>query len=327
MVVAVPLVEFLADALAILLYVVAWVVAIGLLWTWDATFHKLFAFLEDKLKFRISVGFRHVTVNLGGWLGDLDDLARNELSAWALGSEIMVGKLLHALGWIFGSMTREIAAVSQDVLSLGHWIVHTWAPAYVHGITSLTHATTKVVSHVVHVTETKVIHTTKVIEAKVAAGVHAVARPAPIPWPTHWDWINQHWKALEHAVTAPLSGAVAIPGGIVHELPVPFGTTLRGLRKRLGRVEALLGATAMAVAIANVLGIPSWRCLTKGPIGRVSRALCGLDSSLLAALLAGIVVLETPLSLEEFARELLDIETDLANLVFAGFSELDGVRL
>jgi hypothetical protein len=91
------------------------------------------------------------------------------------------------------------------------------------------------------------------------------------------------------------AGLGAIAGGLVW--PHPGGTlTLpkawRGLTKRLLRIERRLsrlevgvfGATAMAVAMANVLGV-SARCLRKGNVGRTARALCGLPTNLLNDLL------------------------------------------
>jgi hypothetical protein len=73
--------------------------------------------------------------------------------------------------------------------------------------------------------------------------------------------------------------------GHVH-LPIPFGQTITQIRKRLRRLEGLLGVTGMAVAMAGVLGLgTNWRCLTRGNIGRVSRALCGLSAHALGDLL------------------------------------------
>jgi hypothetical protein len=51
----------------------------------------------------------------------------------------------------------------------------------------------------------------------------------------------------------------------------------------------------MAAAIANVLGLPNWRCLTRGNIGRASRALCGLGAAAfedLLGLLVDVLIVE-----------------------------------
>jgi hypothetical protein len=60
------------------------------------------------------------------------------------------------------------------------------------------------------------------------------------------------------------------------------------LGKRLRKVEALLGATAMAAAMANVLGV-SARCLRSGNVGKVARAVCGLSREALNDLLGLLV--------------------------------------
>jgi hypothetical protein len=67
------------------------------------------------------------------------------------------------------------------------------------------------------------------------------------------------------------------------------------VHKRLHRLEGLLGVTGLAFAIANVLGLPNWRCLTRGNIGRASRALCGLGAAAfedLLGLLVDVLIVE-----------------------------------
>jgi hypothetical protein len=58
----------------------------------------------------------------------------------------------------------------------------------------------------------------------------------------------------------------------------------------------------MAAAMANVLGLPNWRCLTRGNIGRAARHFCGLDKWLVDLLLLGSVEAFVATDLCEFTH-------------------------
>ena len=124
-------------------------------------------------------------------------------------------------------------------------------------------------------------------------------------------------------------GAQAIPD--VWHIPgfpgVWHGITRRFWRInwRLSRLEKLLTVAGLAAAIGVVMGVKASCLKRNGNIGQVARRICGLDGGLLSALLAGLVVIEGPISLEEFARELLAIEDELAHLVLSGFTETQGL--
>jgi hypothetical protein len=288
---AVPAAGFeIADAAALLLVLLGWAVALGLLWIWRHTLSYVFQEIASLLTFNIHLPLGvHFTINLGGWATSIDNTAQNFLSAWALGADIMAGRMFHALAWVFTATASEIAHLSQDTLALGHWLTQQAIPDAIAAATSRLHSLVRVIRTDVHTVETRVVHVTKTIE--VTAG-HAAAVAVPrvaIPYVGSWRWLHTHWAALRRLVLSEgkIAAAVALPG--IAELPIPHGLTWRNIRRRLSRLEVLLGATGFAVAMANVLGIGSWRCLTKGPIGRVSRALCGLGSQALNDLLSLLV--------------------------------------
>ena len=198
---------------------------------------------------------------------------------------------------------KWLAALSFYVYVMGYWSTY-WPVALKNTVEHLIHRTiprainarTKPLDRRIDVAEA---------EAKAAAGrahsavtiinragtvqkVTKIERVA-MPHAREWEWIHKHWKA----VTAAVLGAAALPVAVdvpaAPSLPIPFGRTVRQIKRRLRRVEALLGVTAFAAVMARVLRIPSPHCLTRGPIGKVARRLCGLGSEALNDLLSLLV--------------------------------------
>jgi hypothetical protein len=278
-------------AALILLNVVGWLVALGLLYTWNSTFHYLFKGIADALTFRVlGQSFR-----LGGWADSIDNTARNWFAAWALGNEILIGKMFHAMAWSWGAMVSEISAVSQDLHSFGAWIADIYLPDQINIRTlpinrkaAAAGAAAAAAALAAKLARNRADHA-----EHSSAGAAKAAQSAA----THASNTAEHTRVIVRTVMQPQT----IPYAHVTTLPAetdwrtPFGRTLRQIKKRVGLLEAGVGATAVGIGIANVLGIPNWRCLSKGPIGRVSRALCGMPSGLLndlLGLLADVWILE-----------------------------------
>lgn len=140
--------------------------------------------------------------------------------------------------------------------------------------------------------------------------------------------------AVSQAISGQLANVEhAVYGTIAHELDWFRGrnrTLTReydSLFKRVRRLDKLLGAAAFAAAVAVALrrlGVNWIRCSNWKKVGK---SVCGLESSLVSALLAGLIVVSGPVSIEKLAREILDIETELVNGVLGLFSEFEGVKL
>jgi hypothetical protein len=109
-----------------------------------------------------------------------------------------------------------------------------------------------------------------------------------MPHAEEWTWINHHWQGLKHAISLAAAGVLAPTLPRVKPLAWPRGLTPTAIRRRLGRVEALLGVTAFAAVMARVLRVTP-RCLTDGNVGKVARRLCGLSARGLEDLLGFLV--------------------------------------
>lgn len=261
--VAVDFVALAIDAAAMLLYALGWIACLGLLYTWNSTFHYIFKWIADVLTFTVHIPglYRH-TFSLGGWATDIDTVARNALSDAAKTCDQAMGKLFYIYGWIVYETVTEIQHLAQDTLAMGHWLAHKVVPTYVHTITHPVVTVQKVgqaaLSYLygqVGVIDKRLGFLDRELHHLERASSDVIHLPRSVVWP-------QFRKAF-------------------HEIALWRHVT----NIRLRRLERLLAASGLAVAVANMLGLPNWRCLTKGPIARVSRALCGLPSNFLNDLL------------------------------------------
>lgn len=204
---------------------------------------------------------------------------------------------------------KWLAALSFYVYVMGYWSTY-WPVALKNTVEHLIHRTiprainarTKPIQKRIDVAEAQAkaaagtAHTTVkyVTHAPTTKAVTQIERVA-MPHAKEWEWLHKHWKA----VTAAVLGAAALPttAAIDHPatLPVPFGQTVKQIRRRLHRVEALLGVTAFAAVLSQVLGVRVSCLKPGGNIGKTARRLCGLPTHWLndvLGLLADFYVLE-----------------------------------
>lgn len=130
-------------------------------------------------------------------------------------------------------------------------------------------------------------HKAAPIIVKQGARVTKVERVV-MPHAEEWDWINSHWGGIKRAVALASVGALAPTLPRVKPLAWPYGLTPTSIRRRLHRVERLLGVGAMAVAVAAVFRV-SAECVTNGNIGRLMRFFCRSPKWLLDLLILGAV--------------------------------------
>lgn len=230
-----------------------------------------------------------------------------------------------AVGWVVGlsEYVRLMAAAAASpallLPELVRWLVGTKIPALIRALPNT-------VTHVVHSLQTIVHSTTRTVtnvvrlsRSQVRAAV-ATAFPGLAPVLPELAWIRHHWRGVVKAVTA-----VTVP--VAGLWPEIHGLTKRnaGILKRLRKVEALLGVTGMAAAVAAVLHVtPS--CLRSGNIGKAARFLCGMDSVLLGSLLSGLFEAMVVSDLCEFAAVLGD-SVGAIEPALAAFADVENALL
>lgn len=266
-----------------LLAFLGWIVARGMGYIWKYTIGAFLNVLADMLN--IHVWFVHWDIG-----GPVKAVA-NDVEKWfmdqAAKNEAAMGYFWHASANTASWMASETVSLARDTLHFGEWLKNVFTPAYVEGAThlwkSITHTTASKVAQV----ESQVARQAKVVSHAVTVGVPSAVEHAVRPIDKE---IAKHRKALG-ALAGAAAGGLALPGGLVgveHTIEDVYGWTRKNLRLhnlRLSRLEKILGAAGFAALLANALGLPNWRCVTRGNLGRVSRALCGLPGNFLNDLL------------------------------------------
>lgn len=278
-----------------------WIFCRGALYGWKHTLGWLFQNLANHLDFHV---FGH-RFGAGSILRDLDNAIIHRLGAWANGSEHAMGYCFHAAAWVIEWATYETAKLAQNTFHFGEWLLTKWLPHYAkYAVYSALPPVLigKWIYDAIRKDHAKIL---RWIEATIPIGIGSITLPRLRSLERELEelrkWLSKH-KGMAGLLGA-VGGGLALP---VLELFPAIRDIQRWVRlhaKRLHRLEALLGAAGFAVAMANALGLPNWRCITRGNLGRVSRALCGLDKVLLDAfLLDGLTILAA---------------TDLCDLSFA----------
>lgn len=133
--------------------------------------------------------------------------------------------------------------------------------------------------------------------ATVPKRIHAVDRTKEVtriervamPHAAEWDWLHRHFDAVRKSVAAVATAGATVALPHAPAFPIPFGYTIKSLRRRLHRVEALLGVGAFAAVLASTLGV-SLRCVKPGGnLGRLARSVCRAPTWLIRFLVAGVV--------------------------------------
>lgn len=277
----------LAELLIDLFVLLTWVVSLGLLWVWRHTIGAALRKAASSLDFHVL----HVTIPLGEPLGYLDDVVTGALGGYANTAHRAVGyfwsQAAHLQTWV----GDEIAGVAEDTYAWAHWLQHvhlpTWAKWALRAAFPLAFLTKlivdelrKVLPHIGHLAHTAVELREVVLDRKTVSAIESeIAR------------LRRYAHSLPAAGAAAAVGAGAAVLPNVHIFPRLRALELDGskLRRRVKRLEKVLAAGGAAAIMANALGLPNWRCITRGNLGRMSRALCGIPSHLLNDLLGLIV--------------------------------------
>lgn len=246
-----------------------YIVARGLIATWTHSIGFLLEWLAGELSFSVGKGFAKVDVNLGAPFREVDRLVLTALQNWAAGLEAETAYFFHGSATLAEWTIGQVSGLADDTADAFDWLIHTHLPrisagkvatAGLAGLVAkmIADQLPKVLSHVttvIHTVEHDVTH----IVTKVVASAGTLAPPNPWAFPAFHRWWHDLTKWRE-----------------VTQL-------------RLSRLEKLLGVAGMAAVMANVLGLPNWRCLTRGNVGKTARALCLLSPKALEGLLGLII--------------------------------------
>jgi hypothetical protein len=244
----------LAFGAAELLVLTAWVVLIGVLYTYRYTFGALILKLADMVDDIWLVGD-----DLADALEKLDHVIQASLSAGISGLEETSAKVWHALTWSVDATGDAILAVSAATHSLGESLVHAVIPAQV---------------------DAKVVPLGKQVARYQDAGVrraneeaHARARGIDVLGRDLTAERLARERGIDYVGRLVTQRVIPRVNALDHALDDLAGWTRGVLGRRVGRLEAALGAGVIgAAAIAALTRVfPYWRCTN---VRRFNKALC-----------------------------------------------------
>jgi hypothetical protein len=312
----------LAELLIDLLVLLGWIVCLGLLWSWRHTIGAALRAAGSALDFKV-LG---VKVPLGLPLEKLDDVVTSNLSHYANATHRAVGYFWNQLAHLQTWIGDEIAGIAEDTYSWAAWLQHRHLPTWARWALRVAFPAAYLTRLIAEQVRKALPHVGKVAAHAASSAVTVIERTIVKPVSTKVVHVTKIVYGAGATAAVAAAGAVTIPWAHVHVFPRLRELDLARLRhnKRLKRLEKIFAAAGAAAIMANALGLPNWRCITRGNLGRVSRALCGLESAIVTALLAGLVVIETPLSLEDLAHDYLAVIDDVAGLITGAIVELEG---
>lgn len=251
-----------------------WALARGLLAAWTHTIGYLLQWLASELKFSIHTIVGTVSLDIGGPFRAADHAVIKALQAWVDGMDSLMGKFWHAMASVAEWTVAEFEAFADATVQGFTWLERVHLPKWAKAALIAAFPEAYIARLVIDAVRKYALHPGKVVQI------------------------------IEHTVTHTVVKTIHAAGAIALPTPWAFPRFRRWERdiaawrhvtgKRLARLEALLAASGLALAVAKMLGLPNWRCLTKGPIGKVSRALCGMSGAALndlLGLLADVVIL------------------------------------
>lgn len=262
MVEAIPEIPFIAIAFTAL---VAILLMRGMLAAWQSTLGALFEFLGSHLNFSFSVLGVHVPLDIGAPFKYADHYIIIVMQKALNESEHLLAWSLHGMAVLAEWMTSETLSLATSVEQAFERLGHIHLPRWVKAAVGVAFPPALLF---------------KSVRAAVA-GELADLR----------GYVDARLREIERKIARDVKRTVpgvivAIPGlrALTHEY-----RSLRDLihahTRRLARLEKLLAASGLAIALANVLGLPNWRCLTRGNLGRTARHICGLSAGALENLL------------------------------------------
>lgn len=304
------------------LLVVGFLIAVRHVWIYTVG-----AILED-LGHLLRIDTFGIHWHPGDKLIDIDHAVQNWIVDAETAADGGVAYLFHASAVLAEWGIRELEHWTAESLAWAEWFQHVHLPRWVKWAIAATvppYLIYKIARTAVSAALPSVLRAARAMIRDSTALLHGDIRPLERDLDKAWHRL----RALEAEISKVAGGHIHVHAPGVLNLPgVWRGLTRRAARieRRLARLEALLGATGLAVAMANVLGLPNARCLRNGNIGRLSRFLCGMDGRLLDMFLLGAFEAAVVTDLCDFAT-LLSKTTEAARPALMGFVDVENALI
>lgn len=282
--------------------------------TYQYTFGTLLSYIADNIRKLPSFSHLGLHISFDGIAGLFDSV--NNFVLRKLGEGI--AHLEQAVLGVWHNMIATIVALGDAIAEVAESTEKTLDYLRRWGVTKAIHAATHWIVKALQTT----YHRLTTLEYDVARILAHPIRAIKHEVQTLQPQITQVFKFVTVGAPAAVAKAVAIPWGAIHGIERKEAA----LGKRVKALEKVAGVAAVGV-VASValgkLGLGWTRCSN---VGRVGKALCGFNRSILDTLLVDSLVVFSSISLVEFASVLVTITEGLASTVTDGFRETRGMK-
>jgi hypothetical protein len=297
-------------SVGLILLAIACVFLLALNKMWKLTIGALLdamASMFDSLSISIPVVHKHVGLGfIGDAIHNLDNYVLEAIGVGIQQTEKGLHALVGAMTWLFQETADQLAGLAEDTAKAFDYTKRILVPTLL-GVALA--PLLKEIAHLAARTRTIVLHPTTIVHKVVS-----VVQPG--------------LKALEGKVGA-LEAKVAAIGAaaptIIHEvapavaLPKPTaipGDIYRGLdslwkeSKRVAKVLTPAGIVGLvAGSVLARMGLSWLKC---GNVNKAGRSLCGLNSQILDALLAGLIAVFGTIGIVVFAEDIQKVLDDFS---------------
>jgi hypothetical protein len=254
------------------------VLLLGLRWAWQYTFGAL---LEALASVRINLPGRHDLHPLS-WLRRYNVAVQNDIERRLEKSHRAMGYFFHGAAIILEWTAREVAGLAADTLHFGQ---------------SLTHVRLPRLTRAMIVAAFPLPWLARRVAALVAAHAIPAARVTNIRRGLSRRTVAAMIAAAVGVIEAPHLPHLRLPGAL-RDLG-KWRTRVNGRLRNLERGLAGVSAVALVGTALGRLGLNWIRCRR---VGKVGKAVCGMDSQLLGSLLADATLIIGTISLVELTR-------------------------
>lgn len=284
---AAPAIPAAAITGGLILLAFAWVSLYGLKYGYDYSFGALLRKLADETR-----GIRWVGGKIAATFAAMDSWIMARIADGIDSVEAAVARLWDGLAWLVRETGDALVAFGQDVQDAIRGIVLGEIPTQIGANTKpiTDRLSGEIASTDARLRAERLARSRGIDELNRDLTREQLARERGI------DRLNDRLRELVMPRIRALDQA----------LTDVWGFTRRNLRTRIGNLERAAAAGAIgAVAIAALTRVfPWWQCSN---VRRLGKRACGMDPSLLDALLLGTLLVVGPISLVAFARELQGI--------------------
>ena len=251
------------------------------------------------LLIKLAEALNHVPIvggTISGYVHEIDNYVRQELGQAVLGTQHAWHAVCQWTAYAFNHPAAVLGDVAEATEHAFQFVRH-------HTIPFLIGVANTPLGLAVGLFHKQIAHLLGQVAAILAHPIRLIKTVATTV--THLTHTVTH--VVYRTIPATVAHAVAIPWGAIHSLERRETAIEKWIRAHRAKVEAV-SVGAVAAIVLSRLGLGWTRCSN---VGKVGKAICGLDTNLLESLLVDALAIASTISIVELAKSCQSFESDV----------------